>query len=314
MVLLRRLCWLSICFSLWYLLNSAEANALTPEPIKVVTTTSELKSLVQVVGGERVKVTSIALPAQDPHTFEPRVANLQQLMEAKLVVKIGLDHDLWIDRLLQEIGNPSLQRGGEGYVDTSIGIPLLEVRSTTIAPTPGHTHGAGNPHYWLDPLNAETMTGAIANGLMRVDPEHGKIYQANRAAFLTELRFKIADWKSQLAACRGLPMVAFHNSWPYLARRFRLNIIDYIEPKPGVPATPTHLAGLIRQMKNQHVPIIIKEPYESEQIPQLLSRKTGAKIVTLISSVEANPEVPDYFSLFDYNVNALVQALGKCNG
>jgi len=303
---------LTIWLTLWLcLLGLAAPSAWSAELIKVVTTTSDLKSLVQVVGKQRVEVTSIALPAQDPHTFEPRLANLQQLKGAKLVVKIGLDHDLWFERMLQETGNPSLQRGGNGYVDASTGIPLLEVRSTTLAPTLGHTHGAGNPHYWLDPLNAETITGAIMEGLIRVDPEHAKIYQANRAAILAELATKVAAWTSQLAPYQGLPIIAYHNSWPYLARRFRLNVIDYVEPKPGVPASPTHLASLIRKMKDQHVPIVIKEPYESEQIPQLLSRKTRAKVVTLISSVGAIPEVQDYFSLFDYNVNALAQAFGS---
>ncbi len=299
---------LAICLTIWLcLLGFSAPNAWSSEPIKVVTTTSDLKSLVQVVGREQVEVTSIALPAQDPHTFEPRLTNLQQLKGAKLVVKIGLDHDLWFERMLQETGNPSLQRGGNGYVDASTGIPLLEVRSTTLAPTRGHTHGAGNPHYWLDPLNAETITGAIMEGLIRVAPEHAKIYQANRAAFLAELATKVTAWTRQLAPYQGLPIIAYHNSWPYLARRFRLNVIDYVEPKPGVPASPTHLASLIRKMKDQHVPVVIKEPYESEQIPQLLSRKTGAKVVNLISSVGAIPEVQDYFSLFDYNVNALAQ-------
>jgi len=303
---------LIICLTIWLcLLGFAAPTAWSDQTIKAVTTTSDLKSLVQVVGGERVEVTSITLPAQDPHTFEPRPKNLQQLKDAKLVAKVGLDHDLWIERLLQETANPNLQRGGNGYVDASSGIPLLEVRSTTLAPTLGHTHGAGNPHYWLDPLNAETITGAIMEGLVRVDPGHAKIYQANRAAFLAELEIKVTTWTKQLAPYQGLPIIAYHNSWPYLARRFRLNVIDYIEPKPGVPASPTHLASLLRQMKDKHVLLVIKEPYESEQIPQLLNRKTGAKVVTLISSVGAVPEVQDYFSLFEYNVNALAQAFGS---
>lgn len=307
MARLRQLSLLVIYLMIWTVLLGLPP-AWSAQPIKVVTTTSDLKSLVEVVGGKQVEVTSIALPAQDPHTFEPKLTNLQQLKSAQLVVKIGLDHDLWIERLLQETNNPNLQRGGKGYVDASTGIPLLEVRSTTLAPTPGHTHGAGNPHYWLDPLNAETITGAIMEGLSRVDAEHAKTYQENRAAFLAQLQTNVVNWAKQLAPYQGLPIVAYHNSWSYLARRFRLNVIDYIEPKPGVPASPTHLAGLIREMKDQQVPLVIKEPYESEKIPQLLSRKTGAKVVTLISSVGAIPEVQDYFSLFDYNVNALVHS------
>ncbi len=314
MALLRQLSLLAIYFTLWiFLLGVTVPTAWGAESIKVVTTTSDLKSLVQVVGRERVEVSSIALPAQDPHTFEPRLANLQQLKDAKLAVKIGLDHDLWFDRLLQQTNNPNLQRGGKGYVDASTGIPLLEVRSTTLAPTSGHTHGAGNPHYWLDPNNAETITGAIMEGLSRIDSEHAQFYQANRAAFLAELETKVTDWGKQLAPYQGLPIIAYHNSWPYLARRFRLNVIDYIEPKPGVPASPTHLTSLIREMKEQHVSLVVKEPYESEQIPQLLRRKTGAKVVTLISSVGAIPEVQDYFCLFDYNINALTQGFGSTN-
>ncbi|MBD2100162.1 metal ABC transporter substrate-binding protein [Leptolyngbya sp. FACHB-261] len=279
--------------------------------IKVVATTSDLQSLVEAVGGTRVAASSIALPAQDPHAFEPRLANLQQLKGANLVVKIGLDHDLWFDKLLQETGNLELQRGGKGYVDASLGVPLLEVRSTTFAPTAGHNHGAGNPHYWLDPLNAQTMTGAIVEGLVKIDPDYADFYEANRTAFLLELDAKLTNWEQQLAPFQGIPVIAYHNSWPYLARRFRLKIIDYVEPKPGVPASPTHLAALIREIKAEHVSLVIKEPYEPEQIPKLLSKKTGASVVTLVSSVGALPAVEDYFALFDYNVRTLAQAFSQ---
>ncbi|MDX2098226.1 MAG: metal ABC transporter substrate-binding protein, partial [Leptolyngbyaceae cyanobacterium bins.59] len=278
-------------------------------PIQVVTTTSDLQSLVEVVGGDRVSVRSIALPAQDPHSFEPKLGDVRQLRQAQLVVKIGLDHDLWLDRLLQDVDNPAIQKGGPGYVDTSQGIPLLEVQSRAIAPTDGHNHGAGNPHYWLDPLNAETMTGAILEGLERIDPENASTYETNRELFLGELKSRIADWQKQLAPYQGTPILTYHNSWPYLARRFRLNIVDAIEPKPGIPPSPNRLTALIREIKDQPIPIVIREPYEAEQIPTLLSRKTGAKVVTLISSVNAIPQATDYFSLFDYNVHNLLNAL-----
>lgn len=286
-------------------------SSVAAVPLKVVTTTSDLASLVTVVGGDRVSVSSIALPAQDPHTFEPRLTDVQQLRSAQLVVKIGLDHDLWLDRLTQESGNPALQRGGEGYVDVSTVIPLLEVRSVSLAPADGHNHGAGNPHYWLDPLNADAMTGIIAAALAQIDPESSKTYEANRLAFLATLEQKVAGWQRQLAPYQGVPLIAYHNSYPYLARRFRLKIIDFIEPRPGIPPSPSHLTKLLREMKDEHVPVVIQELYESDRVPRLLSTRTGAEVVTLVSSVGAIPEVPDYLSLFDYNVHALATALGR---
>jgi ABC-type Zn uptake system ZnuABC Zn-binding protein ZnuA len=146
-------------------------------------------------------------------------------------------------------------------------------------------------------------------GLSRIDPNQANLYETNRAAFLTQLDAKVAEWEQQLAAYQGQPVIAYHNSWPYLARRFRLNVVDYIEPKPGVPPSPNHLANLLRQIKEKHISLIIKEPYESDQIPRLLSRKTGATVATLISSVGAVPQAQNYFSLFDYNIKALAEAL-----
>ena len=298
---------LGLVFGAGLIFCGATAAAAAPL-LEVVTTTSDLKSLVEIVGGDRVHVTSIAPPAQDPHTFEPRLANLQQLKQAQLVVKIGLDHDLWIDQLLREIDNPDLQPNRSGYVDASKGIPLLEARATTIAPVQGHTHGAGNPHYWLDPLNAVTISGAIMEGLDRIDPDHAETYETNRAQFVADLQTKLAEWEQQLAPFQGQPMIAYHNSWPYLSRRFRLNVVDYIEPRPGIPASPAHLGQLMKTIKAEHVALIIKEPYESERVPNLLHSKTGAAVVELISSVGAVPGAENYFSLFDYNINALVQA------
>jgi zinc/manganese transport system substrate-binding protein/zinc transport system substrate-binding protein len=277
--------------------------------LRVVTTTTDLKSLVEVVGGDRVTVKSIALPAQDPHSFEPRPSDFQLLRGAQMVVKVGLDHDLWIDALLAETGGQEIQRGGAGYVDASVGIPLLEVRSTSIAPIDGHSHGAGNPHYWLDPANAEVITGGILEGLERIDPDYAAMYEANRSRFLAQLQDRLNTWEQQLAPFRGQPIVAYHNSWPYLARRFRLNLLDFIEPKPGIPPSPTRLAALLREIKDRQVKVIIREPYESDRVPRLLSSKTGVPVVTLVSSIGAIPQAQDYFSLFDYNIGALEASL-----
>ena len=296
---------LTLAFAVFTLLLPAAAGA---EKIKVVTTTSDLRSLVELVGGARVEAAHLAAPSQDTEVYEPRPQDLQKLRNADMVIKIGLDYDLWIDTLLKNITNADLRRGGKGYLDASTGVALLEMRATGFAPPVGHSHGAGNPHYWLDPVNAEIITGGIMEALDRLDPANAKLYEGNRAAFLRQLKTKIDAWKTRLARFSGRPVVAYHNSWPYFARRFRLNIIDYIELKPGIPASPSHLAGLVKKMKQAGVKVIIKQPFEPEQIPKMLADKTGAIVVSLAPSVGSVPQAGDYLSLFDYNINALAAA------
>lgn len=280
-------------------------------PLEIVTTTADLKSLVEVVGGERVHVTSLLPPNQDPHAFEPKLSDRQAIQKAQLIVRIGLDHDIWLDTILKDVKNPDLQRGGNGYVDTSVGITVLEAKSLSLAPATGHDHGAGNPHYWLDPLNAESITGAIEEGLIRLDANHAEDYALNRDRFIVELKNRVKIWSERLATYRSNPIVVYHNSWPYLARRFRLKTIGYIEPKTGVPPSPTHLSELVRLIKEQKVAVVIKEPYESDNITRYLNRTTGSKILTLAASVGAVPEAKDYFSLFDYNVEQLIEGFSK---
>lgn len=285
--------------------------AWADEPLQIVTTTTDLKSLVEVVGGERVRATSILPPNQDPHAFEPRLSDLRATQNAQLIVRIGFDHDLWLDALLKEAKNSELQRGGKRYVDTSLGIAVLEAKSLSLAPATGHNHGAGNPHYWLDPLNAEAITGAIEEGLIRIDPSHTEEYALNRDRFLQELKVKVETWSAQLSPYRSTPIVVYHNSWPYLARRFHLKTVGYIEPKPGIPPSPTHLSKLVQLIKEQHVSVAIKEPYEPDNVTRYLDRTTGAKTLTLAASVGAVPAAKDYFSLFDYNVGQLVAGFSQ---
>ena len=280
-------------------------------PLEIVTTTADLKSLVEVVGGELVHVTSLLPPNQDPHAFEPKLSDRQSIQKAQLVVRVGLDHDIWLDNILKDVKNPDLQRGGNGYVDTSVGIAVLEAKSLSLAPATGHDHGAGNPHYWLDPLNAESITGAIEEGLIRLDTSHAEDYALNRDRFMVELKNRVKVWSDRLAPYRSNPIVVYHNSWPYLARRFRLKTIGYIEPKTGVPPSPTHLSELVRLIKEQKATVVIKEPYESDNITRYLHRTTGSKTLTLAASVGAVPEAKDYFSLFDYNVEQLIEGFSK---
>ena len=281
------------------------------ERIPVVTTTTDLRSLTEAVGGERVAAVSLVPPSMDAEDYQPRPQDVLRLKNARMLVRVGLDYDLWADRLLAQAGKPELRRGGAGYVDASFAIPVLELRGMSVGPGDGHAHGSGNPHYWLDPRNAEIITGTILEALARIDPAHAATYEANRSAFLARLQAKLTEWETRLAPLKAMPIVAYHNSWPYFARRFRLDFIGFIEVKPGVPPSPSHLAGIVRTMKARGVRIVVREPHEPKRDVEFVAGKAGASVVTLAASVGALPQATDYISLFDANVEALKSAAAR---
>jgi ABC-type Zn uptake system ZnuABC Zn-binding protein ZnuA len=288
----------------------ANSSANAQNRIHVVTTTTDLRSLTEAVGGDLVEAISLVPPNFDAEEYQPKPQDALRLKEAVLVVRVGLDYDLWFDRLLQIAAMRELQRGGAGYVDASFGIAPLEVRGVAIGPGDGHAHGSGNPHYWLDPENAEFITANIAEGLARIDPTHASTFEANRKAFLSRLAAKLSEWQTRLAPLRSMPIIAYHNSWPYFARRFRLDFADFLEIKPGVPATPSHLAAIIDTMRSRGVRLVVREPHEPERDVAFVAGKTGASVVVLAASVGALPAAGDYLSLFDTDVAALLDAAG----
>lgn len=290
-------------------LLAADASAA----IRVVTTTTDLQSLTQAVGGAAVAVTSLTSAGQDGEAYQARPGDLLRLKQAQLVVRVGLDYDLWLDPLLGQVGRAELRRGGAAYVDASTGIPLLEIQASPIAPG-GHAHGLGNPHYWLDPLNAETMTANILLGLAQIDPAHTHTYERNRQRFLQTLAQRVGAWSKRLQRLQGVALIVYHNSWPYLARRFRLHVVETIEPKPGVPPSPVHLVKLVALMRSENVRGILKAPTEDEEAPRMLAARSGARVVTLAPSVGAVPAATDYLALFEYNVSALERIAAPAPG
>lgn len=276
--------------------------------IQVVTTTTDLRSLTEAVGGDRVVAVSLVPPNMDAEEYQPKPQDVLRLKNARMLVRVGLDYDLWVDRLLAQAGNPEISRGGPAYVDASFAISVLELRGMSVGPSDGHAHGSGNPHYWLDPKNAEIITGTILETLARIDPANAATYEANRSAFLVRLQAKLAEWEAKLAPLKGMPIVAYHNSWPYFARRFRLDFIGFIETKPGVPPSPSHLAGIVQAMRARGVRVVVREPQEPERDVIFVAGKAGASVVTLAASVGALPRTGDYISLFDTNVEVLKSA------
>ncbi len=282
--------------------------ARAQDRVQVITTTTDLRSLTESVGGDFIDAVSLVPANFDAEEYQPKPQDVLRLKNARLVVRVGLDYDLWFDRLLEASTARELRRGGPGYVDASFGIAPLEVRGVTIGPGDGHAHGSGNPHYWLDPKNAEFITANILEGLTRIDPANARTYETNRQVFLSRLVQKLTEWETRLAPLKSTPIIAYHNSWPYFARRFRLDFADFIEIKPGVPPTPSHLAGIIQAMRTRGVRIVVREPHEPERDVAFVAVKTGATVVVLAASVGALPDTGDYLSLFETNVAALIDA------
>jgi ABC-type Zn uptake system ZnuABC Zn-binding protein ZnuA len=291
------------------------SSAASAQNMRVVATTGDLASLARAVVGDLALVETVIPPAADPEAFEPRPSDLARFKGASAVVRVGLGYDHWLDKLLSMHGDAAINRGGAGYVDASIGIPLLEVKGSSVDPAnrDGHAHGLANPHYWLDPANAEIITGAIAEASIRVAPEAAAKLIANRDGFLSRLKADLVEWEQLLAPHRAARLIAYHNTWPYFARRFRLNIVDVIEIKEGVAPSPARLAKLAATIREQNIRVIVHEPFEPEEASQLLARRTGAVVVKLAPSVGSVPAVTDFRTLFDYNVAALARALSAAS-
>jgi ABC-type Zn uptake system ZnuABC Zn-binding protein ZnuA len=285
-------------------------SATQAQPL-VVATTPDLKSITEAVAGGTVRVESLVPPGTDPEAFEARPSHLSMVREASLVVRVGAGFDEWLDRLLKQSRNAGVQRGTSGHLDLSTEIALLEVQGRSVEASSGHAHGAANPHYWLDPANAEIMSAQIAEALTRIAPDGREVIAAAQKRFATDLKAGLARWTAALAADRGAAVIAYHNSWPYFARRFRLNIVDVIEAKEGVPPSAARLAKLAAQMREAKVRAVLHEPFVPSEASRFLAERSGARLVVLAPSVGSKPEAGDYLALFDHNVEVLAAALAE---
>ena len=279
--------------------------------LRVVATTADLAALAAAVGGDFIEVQTLVPPGGDPEAFEPRPGDLDKIRRADLLVRVGLGYDYWLDRLIAQVGDKRLMRGGGAYLDASAGIPLLEIRGESVVNEGGHAHGVANPHYWLDPENAQIITAGIAEALARRAPADAAQVLGNRENFLAELKRRLERWTGRLGAFSGVKLIAYHNSWPYFARRFRLDIVDFIEPKPGVAPSPAHLASVIAAGRKANVRAILHEPYEPEDASRLVAQKLGVPFVLLATSVGSVAGVKVYFELFEHDTAALAKALGR---
>jgi ABC-type Zn uptake system ZnuABC Zn-binding protein ZnuA len=278
------------------LVAAAPNAAFAQDKLRVVTTSADLKSLAEAVGGERIEAESLAAPEQDPHSIELKPAQLARLRRADVLLRIGLDHEPWLVR--------TLQASKATVVDLSKSVRLLQTETPRLrAERRAHVHAFGNTHYWLDPHNARPITEAILNALAALRPADKSTFEANRADFLSRLDAKVAEWDAALRPYRGTKVVVVHDSWAYFAERFGLKIVAAAEPHPGVPPSPSELSALFTRMREAGVRLLIADPHANPALVRQISERSGAKAVTL------SPSGDDYLKLFDENVKRLAAAL-----
>ncbi len=296
--------------SLVLLAGAAAPAAAGGGPLAVVATTTDLRALVEVVGGEGVAVESLAPPLQDPHAVDVKPGQVARLKAADLLVSIGLDHEPWLARMLRSAKDPRFARGSPHYLDASRAVELLQTDVPRVkSEGSGHVHGFGNTHYWLDPENARPITASIRDALGRLAPADREGFATRRARFLERLDAGLARWSAALAPFRGTRVVVVHDTWPYFARRFGLAVVAVVEPGPGVPPSPASLVALSERMRSAGVKLIIAEPSANAALVARLAERSGARAVTLVPSVGGAPEASDYLALFDANVARLTGAL-----
>jgi ABC-type Zn uptake system ZnuABC Zn-binding protein ZnuA len=284
-------------------------GAEAADKIRVVTTTTDLKALTEVVGGDLVDVDSLARGSQNPHDLEVRPSLMIKVRRADLLVLNGLELDGWADVVIQGANNPNVIPGAPGRVDASQGIMVLEVPTSRVDRSMGDVHPVGNPHYTVDPGMAPAITANILGGLARVAPQHRSVFERNRTQFLARLEEAMTRWTALLEPFKGAKVVVDHNMWPYFLTRFGFVQAGSIEERPGIPPTPTHLTKLIALMKAERIKVVIMVPWADQKLAERVAQEAGAKAVTLANAVGALKGTNTFIDMLDYNVKTLAQAL-----
>jgi zinc/manganese transport system substrate-binding protein len=292
----------------------AGAGRAADSKLIVVTTTEDLAAIAREVGGDRVSVESIARGYQDPHFVEAKPSFILKLQKADLLIVVGRELEIgWLPPLIQQSRNAKVQAGAEGYLDASQGVRILEIPAGQVTRAMGDVHPQGNPHYWLDPENGRVIARSIAAKLAQFRPQDRAYFDQRLEAFDTKLTAALGKWQAQMAPYKGTKVVTYHRSFPNFADRFGLDIVGYVEPRPGIPPSPSHTLELIQEMKRMNVKLILVEPYFDVKTPDSIARATGATVLVLPPSVGGAKEATDFFSLFDTDINMVTAAI-KASG
>ena len=294
----------SLALSVALLAANAEAK------LNLVATTPDLAALAQEVGGKQVDITTLARPGEDPHFVDAKPSFIVKLNKADALLEGGAELEIgWLPPLLAGARNSKIASGALGDIRCSEGVQMLEV-PTALDRSRGDIHAAGNPHFLVDPANARIVAQHLADAFAKLDAAQAATYQSNLKKFTDALDAKLPEWQKKFESFQGAHITAYHNSWPYFAKRFGLQIDLFLEPKPGIPPSPAHLAEVITKMKEQKVKVIFHDPYLDHQTAGSVAGSTGAVVVEVTQfPAGAKGSEGGYIQMMEYLVNAVVKAL-----
>ena len=277
--------------------------------INVVATTPDLAALAREIGGDAVEVKALAKPTEDPHFVDAKPSHIVTLNRADVLIEGGAELEIgWLPALLESARNDKIAPGAPGRISASQGVRMLEI-PTSFDRAHGDVHALGNPHFLLDPINAKLVVAQIANHLSQVDPASAELFKANLKAFNTTLDAKFAEWQQRLAPYRGAKIVTYHKDFVYFAERFGLEVVENLEPKPGIAPSPAHLATVISRMRADNARIILVQPFQNRKTAETVARQTDAVVLDVPQQPGAVKDTDTYFQLMDYIVNTMATAL-----
>jgi len=271
--------------------------------VNVVTTLPDLADFVRIAGGDLVKVDNIVRGDQNPHYIEVKPSYMMKLRSAQLFFMVGMELEKWAPQIIDGSRNSSLV-----VVDLSQGITKLEV-PTRLDASEGDVHRFGNPHYWLDPRNVPVIMEEIVTALSQASPADAPTFKANAAAYVKTLEAKTREWESLMKPMQGRQIITFHRSWTYFAAWLNLTVAEQVEPKPGVPPSPSHTASVMELVRKGGIKAILVEPFYDMTAPEQIAEAAGAKVLRVSTSVGGVEQAKDYISMMDYNVRTLAAAL-----
>jgi len=290
------------------LIAIATTGSSASAQLRVVATTPDLASVAREIGGNLVNVRALAKPTEDPHYVDAKPSHIVTLNRADALIEGGAELELgWLPPLLENSRNAKISAGAPGRIVASEAVSMLEI-PTSFDRSKGDVHSLGNPHFLIDPVNVKIIARNIADHFTRIDPKSAATYRSNLARFNTKLDAKFADWQKQLAPYRGAKIVTYHKDFDYLAERFGLNIVETLEPKPGIAPSPAHLAQVIGKMRAANARVILVQPYQSRRTAETVARQTGAVVLDVSQQPGARSNTVTYFDMMDNIVNTLAGA------